>query len=75
VPDEALTAYMEHCARRIGDAYFRTPRETVRGFLGLLALVDQHPHLRWSELLDAIEVAPAHDPDLAADDELTSFRL
>ena len=75
VPDEALTAYMAHCARRIGDAYFRTPRETIRGFLGLLALVDQHPDLRWSELLDTIEVGPAHDPDLAADDELTSFRL
>ncbi len=75
VPDEALTAYMAHCARRIGDAYFRTPRETIRGFLGLLALVDQHPDLRWSELLDTIEVAPARDPDLAADDELTSFRL
>jgi hypothetical protein len=76
VPDEALTAYMAHCARRIGDAYFRTPRETIRGFLDLLALVDQHPDLRWSALLDTIEVAPAHDPDLSPDDdELTSFRL
>ncbi|MEN3307199.1 MAG: hypothetical protein V7603_3401 [Micromonosporaceae bacterium] len=75
VPDEALTAYMAHCARRIGDAYFRNPRETIRGFLGLLALVDQHPHLRWSELLDTVEVTPTPDSDLTADDELTSFRL
>ncbi len=76
VPDQALTAYMAHCARRIGDAYFRTPRETVRGFLDLLALVDQHPDLRWSALLDTIDVVPAHDPDLSPDDdELTSFRL
>lgn len=75
VPDEALTAYMAHCARRVGDAYFRTPRDTIRGFLGLLALVDQHPHLRWSELLDTVEVTPTPGPDLTADDELTSFRL
>jgi hypothetical protein len=76
VPDQALTAYMAHCARRIGDAYFRTPRETIRGFLDLLAVVDQHPDLRWSALLDTIDVAPAHDPDLSRDDdELTSFRL
>lgn len=76
VPDEALTAYMAHCARRIGDAYFRTPRETIRGFLDLLALVDQHPDLSWSALLDTVEVAPARDPDLSSDDdELTSFRL
>ena len=76
VPDEALTAYMAHCARRIGDAYFRTPRETVRGFLDLLALVDQHQDLSWASLLDTVEVTPAHAPDLAADDDqLTSFRL
>jgi len=80
VPDEALTAYMAHCARRIGDAYFRTPRETVRGFLDLLALVDQHPDVGWAALLGTVEVAPSRDPDLgpdlaADDDELTSFRL
>ncbi|HET8661791.1 MAG TPA: ATP-binding protein [Micromonosporaceae bacterium] len=75
VPDEALTAYMAHCARRIGDAYFRTPRETVRGFLDLLALVDQHQDVSWATLLGTVEVAAPHDPDLAADDELTSFRL
>jgi hypothetical protein len=89
VPDEALTAYMTHCAARIGDAYFRTPRETVRGFLDLLALLDQHPDLRWSELFDTVDLTATPDPaftlaseDLPAgtgpatiDDELSSFRL
>jgi P-loop Domain of unknown function (DUF2791) len=79
VPDEALTAYMQHCAKRIGDAYFRTPRETIRGFLDLLALLDQHPDLCWSALFDAVDLAPAPDPDStlppADDDELSSFRL
>ena len=33
VPDEALTAFMNHCASRIGDAYFRTPRTTIKEFV------------------------------------------
>ncbi len=32
VPDEALHAFMKHCSNRIGDAYFRTPRNTIRAF-------------------------------------------
>lgn len=70
VPDEALTAYMTHCAARLGDAYFRTPRETIRGFLDLLALLEQHPDLHWSSLVGSVELATSVD-----DDELTSFRL
>lgn len=77
VPDEALTAYMAHCATRLGDAYFRTPRETIRGFLDLLALLEQHTDLHWSDLVRTVDF-PAHaDPEAVAvdDDELSSFRL
>jgi hypothetical protein len=90
VPDEALTAYMAHCAARLGDAYFRTPRDTIRGFLDLLALLEQHPDLQWSALIGSVDLTaipspdPTLDPDGPAggtglttidDDELTSFRL
>ncbi|MGH3736715.1 MAG: ATP-binding protein [Micromonosporaceae bacterium] len=77
VPDEALTAYMAHCAARLGDAYFRTPRETIRGFLDLLALLEQHPDLHWSDLARTVELAtPASTESTTIDDdELTSFRL
>ena len=84
VPDEALTAYMRHCAGRIGDAYFRTPRETIKGFLDLLALLDQNPGLEWSTLIGGIDVAPLPAPDSptvslspvdVVDDELSAFRL
>jgi len=74
VPDEALTAYMRHCAARIGDAYFRTPRETIRGFLDLLAMLEQHPDLTWPELVDAVDLTPGV-PTPGDDDELSSFRL
>jgi hypothetical protein len=90
VPDEALTAYMAHCAARIGDAYFRTPRETIRGFLDLLALLEQHPQLRWSEMIGAVDLTSTPDPAFTIegegipsdagpamidDDDLISFRL
>jgi hypothetical protein len=74
VPDEALTAYMAHCATRLGDAYFRTPRDTIRGFLDLLALLDQHPDLHWTELIREVDL-PTAGPAGTDDDELTSFRL
>jgi hypothetical protein len=88
VPDEALHGYMQYCAARIGDAYFRTPRETVKGFLDLLALLNQHPHVDWRSLLDRIDLHPTNDPEddptepsigdpagLPGDDDLASFRL
>jgi hypothetical protein len=87
VPDAAIEAFMAHCAGRIGDAYFRTPRTTIRTFLDLLAVLDQHKDLDWRALVDAAEIEEDHDPDLAAlddadpasagapDDELASFRL
>lgn len=82
VDDDALLGYLRHCAARIGDAYFRTPRETIKGFLDLLALLDQHPDLDWGSVLGAVDLAPL--PDQAGDtasgeasdnDELASFRL
>jgi len=62
VPDDALIGYMRHCASRIGDAYFRTPRETIKGFLDVLALLDQNPGLDWSSVIDAVNLAPEPDP-------------
>lgn len=56
LPDEALTSFMEHCSRRIGDAYFRTPRNTVKAFLDLLAVLQQNPTASWREMLGALEL-------------------
>lgn len=84
VPDEALIAFMEHCSKTIGDAYFRTPRNTVKAFVDLLAVLDQNPHVKWSDLLDQVQLSEDRhgDVDLEVaedtsdpDDELTSLRL
>lgn len=64
VPDAALEAFMRHCAGRIGDAYFRTPRNTVRAFADLLAVLEQNPGASWEALLGAVELAEERNPDL-----------
>lgn len=81
IPDEALTAFMAHCSNRIGDAYFRTPRNTVREFVNLLSVLEQNPETDWRVLLGSVDPAEGQKQgsDLVGideeDDELTSFKL
>jgi hypothetical protein len=87
LPDAALEAFMTHCSDRIGEAYFRTPRNTVTAFVNLLAVLEQNPGVAWHELIEAVDVAPDQGDDLSdldeaagkppeeGDDQLTSFRL
>ena len=70
LPDEALAAFMEHCSKRVGEAYFRTPRNTVKAFLDLLAILEQNPQADWRACLGAVEVAPDLVPHIDAMSEL-----
>jgi len=80
-PDGALPAFMEHCANRLGDTYFRTPRTTIMSFINLLAILEQNPEADWRLLLGDVEIKRDMGglADLAvpstSDDEFTSFRL
>jgi hypothetical protein len=79
LPDEAIAPFMEHCAKRIGDMYFRTPRTTITAFINLLAVLEQNPGTDWRDLLGVLDVAPDQggrtDLEVESDDELASFRL
>ncbi len=79
VPDAAIPAFMEHCSKRLGDAYFRTPRTTITAFINLLAVIEQNPGTDWRELIGATEVrvddGGAADLAVEHDDELASFQL
>jgi hypothetical protein len=90
VPDEALEAFMHHCSARIGDAYFRTPRNTITAFVSLLSVLEQNAEASWRELLGAVNIAAERNPDLEGeiedeptgvppaageDDDLASFRI
>lgn len=56
IPDEALTAFLQHCNKNIGDAYFRTPRNTIRAFVDLLSVLSQHPELSWKSLIGDLRI-------------------
>ncbi|MCP4004303.1 MAG: ATP-binding protein [bacterium] len=82
VPDDALNAFMKHCSNRIGEAYFRTPRNTIKEFVNLLAVLAQNPEASWQQLVGTVEIPDEGNPDLAPieasdedDDGLASFQL
>jgi len=85
VPDQALVTFMEFCSKRIGDAYFRTPRNTIKAFVQLLQVLEQNPSADWRELLGAVSIEQEHAQTIEEfeigetnqddNDELTTFRL
>lgn len=79
LPDPAIAQFMEHCANRIGDSFFRTPRTTITSFINLLAVLEQNPSAQWESLIGAVEIAPdtggTSDISVEEDDELASFKL
>ena len=88
VPDEALVAFMDHCSRRIGEAYFRTPRNTVKAFVDMLSVIDQNPGTTWRDLIGDLAVETDTGDDMSditdepmvaqvnnSDDDLARFKL
>lgn len=79
LPDPAIATFMEHCANRIGDSFFRTPRTTITSFINLLAVLEQNPGTDWQSLIGEVTVQVDHggESDLSVDpdDELASFKL
>lgn len=57
LPDAGLEAFLDHCHHQIGDAYFKTPRNSVKEFTQFLSLLEQNPEVRWDSLIDKIQVA------------------
>jgi hypothetical protein len=64
IPDEGLKAFMEHCSKKIGDAYFRTPRNTITSFVNLLSVLEQNRQTTWQVILGTVDVKQDTNPDL-----------
>jgi P-loop Domain of unknown function (DUF2791) len=78
LPDEGIEAYMAHTAKRLGETYFRTPRTTITAFLGLLALLDQHPGTDWRPMVGGINIEADHGAaaeKAVESDDLATFKL
>jgi hypothetical protein len=87
LPDEAIKGFMQHWLGRLGEAYFRTPRNTIKAFVNMLSILGQNPGTTWQDVLGLIEVEadsggevermPVLDEDGEdpTDDDLAAFRL
>ena len=81
LPDNGVMSFMEHCSKRVGEAYFRTPRTTITAFINLLAVLEQNPGSAWQDLLGGIDVSAdtggAGDQAVEAEDgdEFSSFKM
>lgn len=81
IPDQGISSFMEHCSRRIGDTYFRTPRTTITAFVNMLAVLEQNPGTSWQDLLGGIEVVVDTGGmadqlvDAGGGDEFASFKM
>ncbi|WP_263406342.1 ATP-binding protein [Paracoccus yeei] len=62
---------MAHCQERIGEAYFRTPRNTVTAFVNMLAVLEQNPGLVWTDLIAQLELREDTGEDMTDVDEST----
>ena len=62
LPDEALLAFLHHCANKIGESYFRTPRTTIKSFLDLLSVLEQYPNYKWNDIIESVDVQRDVEP-------------
>lgn len=69
VPDEALIAFMRHCNERVGEAYFRTPRNTIKAFVQLLFVLEQNSGADWRSLIGGAVIESDEEAPLAASPE------
>ncbi|MFN2541384.1 MAG: ATP-binding protein [Chthoniobacterales bacterium] len=74
VSDEGIVATLRAANEKLGAEYFRTPRDVVRSFIGLLNLLDQNPGKTWQELLGA-EVFQTSATTMSAEEEFAKGAL
>ena len=79
VPEKALEAFLLHCSKKIGEAYFRTPRNTIRAFADMLSVIEQNRDIAWSDLIDSVEIQEEKVSDMPeiedSTDGLADFTL
>jgi hypothetical protein len=69
VPDDALVAMLKKASETLGAQYYKTPRDIVRSFVGLLNVLEQNPNRKWQEFLNQDLVKPAEKP-LSVEEEI-----
>jgi hypothetical protein len=88
VPDDALKAVLKKASETLGADYYKTPRDVIRSFVGLLNVLDQNPGRDWQSFLGDVsfakrdnvisieeEIANGVPPPADIEDNLATFKL
>ncbi len=83
LPDDGLQAFIDYSRRTLGDDYFRTPRDSVMRFVGLMSVLEADPTRDWRDLLDSAataELAPSASAEASSEpvpdeQDLVEFKL
>ncbi|MDR3302099.1 MAG: ATP-binding protein [Spirochaetaceae bacterium] len=73
IPIEAIEMFMKHCAKQLGNEYFRTPGTAISAFINLLSVLEQNKDAAWEKLLGAIALkndTGAEENLLSEDDDM-----
>lgn len=88
VPDDALVAVLKRASETLGAEFFKTPRDVVRSFVGLLNVLEQNSGKTWQELvggnfINKVDVPASIEEEIALgiaplgddDSDLQTFKL
>jgi hypothetical protein len=78
VDDVGIKAFLDHCNKKIGAAFYRTPRNSIKSFLDLLAMLEQYPEKTWRDYIDDIKISIEKNPekeDTGEGNGLADFKL
>lgn len=87
VTDEGIAALLHKANETLGADFFRTPRDIIRSFVGLLNLIEQNPSRSWQDILGtntiftksesmlSVEEELAINPEGTKEDDLADFKL
>jgi len=71
LPDDALVAVLRKANETLGADYYKTPRDIVRSFVGLINVVEQNPGRDWRTFLGDGFLAKSDKPS-SAEEEIAS---
>lgn len=69
-PHDAILAILKKANETLGAEFFRTPRDIVRSFVGLLNVLEQNPNATWQQMVGADAVLTKPSGPMSAEEEL-----
>lgn len=72
IPDEGILATLQKANETLGAEFFRTPRDVVRSFVGLLNILDQNPGMSWQTLLGNGQTFQKPVSSMSVEEEMAS---